>query len=144
MRTTVVVTLFIVVIIALEVPPLLTRGACDAEFERARQGFHEARSALLTPGSAQAFLNAQRLSFVVLSHDRCEAGRPRDVDLCPDGPLIWGLVPVHNRICRFYRDDSIRFQLAFNERAQLVRIQTDMRPVQLLRIPYLGDVGFAR
>ncbi len=144
MRSTVVVTLVILGIIALEVPPLLTRGACDAEFERARQEFHEARSALLTPESARAFLNAQRLPFVVLSHEQCEAGRPRDVDLCPEGSLIWGKVPVHNRICRFYRDDSIRFQLAFSEGSHLVSIQTDMRPVQLLRIPFIGDVGFAR
>ena len=144
MRTTLVVTLLILGVIALEVPPLLTRGACDAEFEAAREGFHVARADLLTLEKARAFLNARGLPFTVLSHEQCEAGRPRDVDLCPEGPLIWGKVPVRNGICRFYRDDGIRFQLAFNEGAQLVRIQTDMRPAQLLRIPYFGDVGFAR
>jgi hypothetical protein len=44
-------------------------------------------------------------------------------------------MPVTNRVCRYYRDESVRFQLAFNVRSQLIRIQTDMHPYRLLKLP---------
>jgi hypothetical protein len=42
---------------------------------------------------------------------------------------------VKDRICRYYRDGTGRFQLGFNSRSQLVRIQTDMNPYRILRLP---------
>jgi len=46
--------------------------------------------------------------------------------------------PVKNRICRYYRDTSIRLQLGYNSTLQLVRVQTDMNPYRTLKLPMLG------
>jgi len=48
---------------------------------------------------------------------------------------LLGAVPVANRVCRYYRDESVRFQLAFNVHEQLIRIQTDMNPYRMLKFP---------
>jgi hypothetical protein len=62
--------------------------------------------------------------------------RPRlQVDVCPGGPLLLVAVPVKNRVCRFYRDSSIRMQLGYNKLQQLVRMQTDMNPYHMLKLP---------
>jgi hypothetical protein len=44
---------------------------------------------------------------------------------------------VKNRVCRFYRDSSIHLQLGFNSAEQLVRMQTDMNPYRMLKLPAL-------
>jgi hypothetical protein len=44
-------------------------------------------------------------------------------------------VPVKNRVCRLYRDSSIRMQLGYNKMQQLVHMQTDMNPFHMLKLP---------
>lgn len=87
---------------------------------------------------AQSFLASKAMPYQILSAEHCEASAPAEVDVCPGGPLLLVALPVKNRVCRFYRDRSIRVQLGFNSAQQLVRIQTDMNPYRMLKLPALG------
>lgn len=127
--------LLVAAVIALLLPPFFTHGACTAEFDAVADLLEGARPQLLTLPRAREFLAAHRMTYQTLTAQQCEAARPREVDLCPSGELLLGAVPVANRVCRYYRDDSVRFQLAFNVHAQLIHIQTDMQPYRMLRIP---------
>jgi len=134
MRTLLVFLLLACGIAAL-LPPLFTHGACTAEFNAVSDLLEAARPQILTLSSARAFLAAHGMRYETLSARQCEALRPREVELCPSGELLLGAVPVTNRVCRYYRDDSVRFQLAFNLNGQLIHIQTDMHPYRMLRFP---------
>lgn len=132
---TVLVFLLITCGIAALLPPLFTHGACTAEFNAVSDLLEAARPEMLTLAKARAFLAAHGMSYQALSARQCDAGRPREVELCPSGELLLGAVPVTNQVCRYYRDDSVRFQLAFNLNNQLIHIQTDMHPYRMLRFP---------
>jgi hypothetical protein len=121
--------------IAALLPPLFTHGACTAEFDAVSDLLEAARPQLLTLSRAQTFLAAHGMTYQLLSSQQCEAVHLREVELCPSGVLLLGAVPVANRVCRYYRDDSVRFQLAFNLNSQLIHIQTDMHPYRMLRFP---------
>jgi hypothetical protein len=127
--------LLVAAVIALLLPPLFTHGACTAEFDAVADLLEGARPQLLTLPGAREFLEAHRMSYQTLTAQQCEAARPREVDVCPSGELLLGAVPVTNQVCRYYRDDSVRFQLAFNVHAQLIHIQTDMHPYRMLKFP---------
>jgi hypothetical protein len=116
-------------------PPFFTHGACTAEFDAVSDLLEHARPQLLTLPEAQRYLSAHALAYRVISAERCESAPLRDVETCPGGPLLLGAVSVKDRICRYYRDGTVRFQLGFNSRSQLVRIQTDMNPYRILRLP---------
>lgn len=118
-------------------PPFFTHGACT-EFDAVADLLEHARPQLLTLPEAQRYLSAHALPYRVISAERCESAPLRDVETCPDGPLLLGAVPVKERICHYYRDGTVRFQLGFNSRSQLVRIQTDMNPYRILRLPLFG------
>jgi hypothetical protein len=60
------------------------------------------------------------------------------VEVCSGGRTLLVSLPVTNRVCRFYRDSSIHLQLGFNSTEQLVRMQTDMNPYRMLKLPALG------
>jgi hypothetical protein len=60
------------------------------------------------------------------------------VEVCPGGPLLLVEIPVKNRICHYYRDDSVHVQLGYNVRLQLVHLQTDMTPYHTLKSRFLG------
>jgi hypothetical protein len=127
--------LLIVAGVASLLPPFFTHGACTAEFDAVSDRLSRARSELLTLPDAQRYLGAHGMSYQLLSAERCESSHPPDVLSCPSGALLLGAVPVRNWTCRYYRDSRIRFQLAFNNHSQLVRIQTDMNPYKILRLP---------
>jgi hypothetical protein len=131
----VLISLLIAAGLAALLPPFFTHGACTAEFDAVGELLERARPELLTQPQAEEFLKARAMAYVVLSAPRCAAARPRDVESCPSGALLLGEVPVVNRICRYYRDGSVRFQLAFNQQSQLIRIQTDMKPFRILKFP---------
>lgn len=116
-------------------PPLFTDGACTAEFNAVSDRLEAARPELVTLARAQEFLAARGMVYQIVSAKQCEAVRPREVETCPSGVLLLGAVPVSDRVCRYYRDDSVRFQLAYNVRNQLIHIQTDMNPYRMLRFP---------
>jgi hypothetical protein len=85
------------------------------------------------------------MPYQVLSAERCERAPPRKVEVCSGGPTLLVSVPVKNRVCRFYRDSSIHLQLGFNSTEQLVRMQTDMNPYRMLKMPALGlEVDWGR
>jgi hypothetical protein len=132
---TVLFLLLVAGIIAALLPPLFTHGACTAEFNALSDRLEAARPELLTLPKAEQYLAAHGMSYQPLSAQQCEAMRPREVESCPSGVLLLGAVPVNNRVCRYYRDESVRFQLAFNVRNQLIRIQTDMHPYRMLKFP---------
>ncbi len=121
--------------IAVFLPPFFTHGACTAEFDALSDRLEAARPALLTLARAEEYLAAQRMGYQTISAQQCEAVRPREVETCPSGVLLLGAVPVNDRVCRYYRDDSVRFQLSYNVRNQLIHMQTDMHPYRILRFP---------
>ena len=123
--------------IAAFIPPFLTDGACTAEFNAVSDSVQQARPELLTESDAERYLVAHGIAYQLLSAERCESTAPPEVVSCPGGPLLLGTVPVRNVVCRYYRDASVRVQLGFNSRSQLVRIQTDMNPYKILRLPLL-------
>jgi hypothetical protein len=124
--------------IAALVPPIFTHGACTAEFDAVSDDVQRARPELLTLSDAERYLTAHGIGYQLLSAEQCESAAPPDVVSCTGGPLLLGSVPVRNPVCRYYRDASVRVQLGFNARAQLVRIQTDMNPYKILRLPLLN------
>jgi hypothetical protein len=119
-------------------PPFFTHGACTAEFDAVGAMLERARPELLTPTQAQRYLNAFGIAYQLLSAEQCESMSLPEVAGCPAGSLLLGAVPVKNKICRYYRDGTVRFQLHFNTHSQLVRIQTDMNPYRMLKAPMLG------
>jgi hypothetical protein len=116
-------------------PPLFTHGACSAEFDAVAAQLEGARGALATLPKARQYLAAHGLPYEALSERQCEAAHLPEVESCPSGLLLLGAVPVKDRVCRYYRDDSVRFQLAFNVREQLIHVQTDMHPYRMLKFP---------
>lgn len=138
-------TIFVLLVLLAPLPALFTNGACTAEFERASSDLERLRSAVLTLSAATSYLSAHHMDYATVSPERCERSPPRDVQVCPGGPIIIVAVPVENRICRYYRDPTIRQQLGFNRAGQLVRLQTDMNPFHYLRVPFLDtQVSWAR
>jgi hypothetical protein len=119
-------------------PPFFTHGACSAEFDAASDALQRARPSIGTFAQAEGYLAARLLPYQVLSAERCERAPPRSVEVCSGGPTLLVAIPVKNRVCRYYRDSSIRLQLGFNGTEQLVRIQTDMDPYRMLKLPMLG------
>jgi len=125
-------------------PPLFTGGACTAEFDALSNQLQQSRAQILTLSAAESYLAAQGVHYQSLTDQQCEASTLSDIVSCPGGTLIIGSVPVRNRICHYYRDASVRFQLGFNHFSQLVRIQTDMNPYHKLKLPLLDyevDLG---
>jgi hypothetical protein len=126
-------------------PPFFTHGACTAEFDAAGNVLQVARAELATLSDAQAWLKSHALAYQVLAADRCESQAPPEVQICPGGPLILITVPVQNRVCRYYRDSSIRQVLGYNALQQLVHMQTDMHPFRMLKLPFFDfELSWAR
>jgi hypothetical protein len=124
--------------VAAMLPPFFTHGACTAEFDSASSALEGLRSRITTLAQAQTYFTSQAVPFRLLSAQRCESAPPRDVEVCPGGPILLMAEPVKDSVCRYYRDDSIRLQMGFNSSLQLVRIQSDMNPYRILRLPIAG------
>jgi len=124
--------------LAVMVPPFFTQGACTAEFDAAGGVLEGLRPHFGTLSEAQSYLTSQSIPFRLVSAQRCESWPPRDVVVCPGGPILLFDQPVRNRVCRYYRDGTIRLQLGFNSSLQLVRLQTDMDPYRMIRLPLSG------
>ena len=74
----------------------------------------------------------------MVSAEQCRRVKPRFVEVCGSGVLVHAVVPVQNRICRFYRDDGIRVQLQYDNRNRLARMVTEMNPFRSLPLSWLG------
>ena len=126
-------------------PPFFTHGACTAEFEAAGDALEHQRARMGTLERAEDYLKSRALSFKILTAERCSAAPPRDVEVCPGGPMLLVRLPVKNATCRYYRDDTIRLQIGFNKQEQLVHLQTDMNPYRMLKIPLIDlEVDWAK
>lgn len=137
--------LLLALAVAAALPPFFTDGACQREFVAVGELLDRARPDLLTLPQAEAYLRAHGLRYEALTPERCSAWHPRDLEVeCPGGMLLVGLVPVANKVCRYYRDRNIFFQLGFNARAQLVHMQSDMKPYQILHMPWGAELYIAK
>jgi hypothetical protein len=137
MRGVVITSLIIAGVLVL-LPPFFTRGACTAEFDAASDEIERARSQMASLELAETYLRSRTLPYSVLSAQRCESFPPPGVESCPGGPLLLVEIPIKNRVCRYYRDDSVHVQLGYNQWRQLVRLQTDMNPYHTLKSSLLG------
>ena len=119
-------------------PPLFTDGACTAEFDHEASQLAANRKSLASPTLAQAYWSSRQIPFSVISSEQCRRAKPRFVEVCGSGVLVHAVVPVRNRICRFYRDDGIRIQLQYDDHNRLTRMITDMNPFTSLPLSWLG------
>jgi hypothetical protein len=141
----IVLALLLAAGIAAALPPFFTDGACQKEFGAVGDLLDRARPNLLDLSQAEAYLKEHSLSYEALTPERCSAWHPREIEVeCPGGMLLVGVVPVTNKVCRYYRDRNILFQLAYNARARLVHMQTDMKPYQILHTPWGSELYIAK
>jgi len=140
----IVTVLLVVGAIALGLPPFFTDGACTAEFDAASAAVQRMRPEIGTVSLARPYLESHVMSYQVVPPERCESWARREEYVCPGGPVFLIAVPVKNKVCRYYRDDSIRIQFGFNGKQQLVRIQTDMKPFKFLKLPHGVEVDWAK
>jgi len=136
MRSVLLTVVLVAAVLAL-LPPFFTHGSCTAEFDAASRQFEAAKGDLATPARAQAYLQAHAVPYQRVDAPPCEPASPTDILSCPEGATLYAQVPVQNRICGFYRDDSIHIQLVFNHDHQLIRIQSDMKPFRTYRLALL-------
>jgi hypothetical protein len=133
------VGLLIIGVLLAFVPPFLTRGSCTAEFDAVTDAWNGIRAEFATLARAEAYLRARAQPYRLLPAERCDSFPTReDVIVCPGGAVLLIALPVRNPVCRYYRDRSIRLQLGFNTRQQLVHVQTDMHAYGILRLRLVG------
>jgi hypothetical protein len=119
-------------------PPFFTHGACDAEFQQVRAEVASNHSAFATIALATSYWQSKAVPVSVLSANQCRHAVLKFLDSCGPGTLVYVAIPVKNRICRFYRDDSVTVLLGYTEQGQLERVETDMQPGKSLSLPFLG------
>jgi hypothetical protein len=119
-------------------PPFFTNGACTAEFNEVSSQIADNRKAFASPGLAEGYWRAQHVPVESISAQQCRRSRPRFVDDCGPGDLLYVTVPIRNQVCRIYRDSSVRVQLKYDDSGSLRQLQTDMKPFKYLRLPWSG------
>jgi hypothetical protein len=138
---------YVLVILALGwlafLPPFFTHGACDAEYQQERTEVASNHGAFASVALARSYWQSRAVPVSVLSPDQCDHLRLKFLDTCAPGPLIYAAVPVKNRVCRFYRDDSVTVQLGYDELGRLQRVETDMKPSKSLTLPFVGTLYWA-
>lgn len=125
-------------------PPIFTAGACTAEYEAAAALLHANRQQMRSPADALQFLQARALQPTLLSAEDCARSKPRFLQQCSSGSLVYAEVPVRNRICRFYRDDATRIQLYYDRRDRLIRVLSEMNPYKYLPLPWGGSIDWGK
>ncbi len=129
---------FVAMVWLVLMPPLFTDGACTAEFDREASQLTVNQKALESPTRAQDYWNSRQIPVSVITVKQCRRARPRFVDVCGSGDIVYAIVPVQNLVCRVYRDSEIRIQLQYDDRNRLSRMVTDMNPFRALPLPWLG------
>lgn len=119
-------------------PPLFTGGACTREFDDEGARIEKDARSIASPGLASSYWSARNIPYSVVSREQCRRAKPRFLQSCGDGPLVYARVPVRNAICSLYRDSEILVQLQYDGRNRLARTQVDMRPFRSLAIPFTG------
>ena len=120
-------------------PPFFTAGACDAEFDRVASQVTDHQGLLATPELAAAyFWRTFNLPVHILSAQECRRSKPRFVNSCGAGDLLYVTVPVQNTVCRIYRDSAVSIQLQYAEDGRLRDLQSKMKSSKSLHLPGLG------
>jgi hypothetical protein len=119
-------------------PPFFTDGACTAEFDNVARRIQENKPSLGSFASAREYWNSAHVSVQEISAAQCRVSRPRFVDSCGPGDLLYVAVPIQNKVCHFYRDSDVRVQLQYDDRGRLRQLQADMKPFKYFSFPWLG------
>lgn len=134
----------VLILWAILLPPLFTNGQCTEEFESFSSQIEQNSQLISTPERAQAFFESRSIPYAVVTPEECRRVKPRFLDRCGSGPLVYAEAPVKNRICRYYRDDSIKAQLHFDQHNRLVRFAIDMAPFKALPLPWGGQIEWGK
>jgi len=132
------VTLVIALVWLAFIPPFFTDGACTAEFDQVARQIQDNKPSLASPASAQAYWDSVHVPALLITAAQCRLSRPRFVDSCAPGDLLYVAVPIQNKICHFYRDSAVRVQLQYDDRGRLRQLQADMKPFKFFSLPWLG------
>lgn len=130
--------LLLVLVWLVLMPPLFTAGQCTVEFEAESARLQADMARVRQADSALAYWQGRGVPVTTLSADDCRRVRPRYLDRCGLGLLVYAKVPVQDPVCRIYRDSEIRIQLQYDELGRLARMATDMNPFRSLPIPFTG------
>jgi hypothetical protein len=120
------------------IPPFFTDGACTAEFNKVARQIQDNKPSLASSATAQAYWNSVHVPAELITAARCRVSRPRFVDSCGPGDLLFVTIPIQNKICHFYRDSDVRVQLQYDDRGRLRQLQADMKPFKFFSFPWLG------
>jgi hypothetical protein len=83
-------------------PPFFTNGACTAEFDAVASQIQGNKPSFASLASAREYWNSVRVPVQTISAVQCRGAKPRFVDSCGRGDLLYIAVPIHNQVCRFY------------------------------------------
>jgi hypothetical protein len=119
-------------------PPFFTDGACSAEFDAVARQIQENKPSFASLASAREYWNSVQVPVQAISAAQCRIAKPRFVDSCGPGDLLYIAFPIQNKVCRFYRDSAVRIQLHYDDRGRLRQLQADMKPFSYFAIPWLG------
>jgi hypothetical protein len=129
-----------VLVVSAVILPLFTNGACTAELNHVSSQIAADKGLLASPELANAYWRARNVSAEVISTLQCHQSKPRFVESCGPGDLLYAPVPVQNRVCRFYRDSTIAVQLQYDEKKRLRVLRADMKPY--VTLPWFGRTLF--
>jgi hypothetical protein len=132
------VFLALAVIWAILLPPFFTDGACTAEFNTVSRQIQDNKAAFASPSSALKYWQSQNVPVQVITSERCHRSRPRFVDVCGPGDLLYLGVPIQNKVCHYYRDSSVRVQFQYDDQGRLRGYEAAMDPYKYFHIPWLG------
>jgi hypothetical protein len=136
------IILVVVIVWLILMPPLFTKGACTAEFDQVSTQLEANKKELATSARAQIYWSSRQVSMQVISAKQCRAVRPRFVDDCGSGDLIYVEVPVKNRVCHYYRDSAIRVQLQYDGNGRLEGELVEMNPFKFLALPWINKTFY--
>ena len=119
-------------------PPFFTDGACTAEFNKVARQIQDNKPSLASSVSAQEYWSSLHVPAELITAARCRVSRPRFVDSCGPGDLLFVTIPIQNKICHFYRDSDVRVQLQYDAHGRLRQLQADMKPFKFFSFPWLG------
>ena len=121
---------------AIILPPFFTDGACTAEFNSVYRQIQDNKAAFASPASALRYWQTQNVPVQVVTSERCHVSRPRFVDVCGPGDLLYVKVPIQNKVCHYYRDSSVRVQFQYDDRGRLRQFDAEMDPYKYFSIPW--------
>jgi hypothetical protein len=121
---------------AIILPPFFTDGACTAEFNSVYRQIQDNKAAFASPASALQYWQAQNVRVQVVTSERCNVSRPRFVDVCGPGDLLYVKVPIQNKVCHYYRDSSVRVQFQYDGGGRLRQFDAEMDPYKYVSIPW--------